>query len=83
MLPAECRSLYACPPSLGSGPVGDVIFHSVILSPYDLLDYEFLRLFLSFGQILEVLLKNGDSYDSFFHGKTKCLEQGKEDHEAK
>lgn len=40
ILAAECRSLCACPPSLGSGPVGDVIFHSVILSPYDLLNYD-------------------------------------------
>lgn len=69
MLPTECWSLYACPPSLGSGPVGDVIFHSVILSPYDLLNYDSFWDFsclLRFGQILEMLLKNWDSFDSFF-----------------
>lgn len=47
----------------------DVIFHSVILSPYDLLNYDSFWDFsclLRFGQILEALLKNWDSFDSFF-----------------
>lgn len=85
MLPAECRSLYACPPSLGSGPGGDVIFHSVILSPYDLLDYEFLRLFLSFmiWADFRSATKELRFIWFFLHGKTGCMEQGKEDHEAK
>lgn len=53
----------------GQGQFGDVIFYSVILSPYDLLDYNRFWDFscrLWFGQILEVLLKNWDSSDSLF-----------------